>query len=126
MRARPPACPAGSTSKRDHGGLLFIDLRDHYGLTQMRLPAGSPAFAAADALRVESVITVTGEVVRARARHRQPAAADRRDRAAGGDARRAVAADVLPIQVAGDETYSDELRLRYRYIDLRRERVHAT
>jgi aspartyl-tRNA synthetase len=50
-------------SKRDHGGLLFIDLRDHFGLTQIVLPAGSESFTAADALRVESVITVTGEVV---------------------------------------------------------------
>ena len=48
-------------SKRDHGGLLFIDLRDHYGLTQCVLPAGSAAFATADALRQESVITVTGK-----------------------------------------------------------------
>ena len=69
-------------AKRDHGGLLFIDLRDHYGITQCVFPAGSPAFAAADAVRPESVITVTGQVVRARARHGEPAAADRRDRTA--------------------------------------------
>src|SRR3954471_17561865 len=50
-------------AKRDHGGLLFIDLRDHYGLTQCVFPAGSEVFAAADAIRPESVITVTGEVV---------------------------------------------------------------
>src|SRR6202012_4130762 len=50
-------------AKRDHGGLLFIDLRDHYGLTQCVFAAGSPAFAAADAVRPESVITVTGHVV---------------------------------------------------------------
>src|SRR5438270_4214696 len=50
-------------SKRDHGGLLFVDLRDHYGLTQCVLPAGSPGFATADELRQESVVTVTGKVV---------------------------------------------------------------
>src|SRR3569833_2668933 len=50
-------------AKRDHGGLLFIDLRDHYGVTQCVFPAGSPAFAAADSVRPESVITVTGEIV---------------------------------------------------------------
>ena len=50
-------------SKRDHGGLLFIDLRDHYGLTQIVFAAGSPAFEAADRMRAESVITVTGTVV---------------------------------------------------------------
>src|SRR3954462_3016298 len=66
------ASDAGSTarlsgwvhSKRDHGGLLFIDLRDHYGLTQCVFAAGSEAFAKAEAVRAESVITVTGEVVR--------------------------------------------------------------
>src|SRR3954471_22074126 len=49
--------------KRDHGGLLFLDLRDHYGLTQCVVAQGSPVFEAADRLRAESVITVTGEVV---------------------------------------------------------------
>ena len=50
-------------AKRDHGGLLFIDLRDHYGITQCVFAAGSPAFAAIDSVRAESVITVTGTVV---------------------------------------------------------------
>ncbi len=112
-------------SKRDHGGLLFVDLRDHYGLTQIVFPNGSPAMATADGLRVESVITVTGDVV-ARAE------ATRNPRLPTGDVElvaREIAvqstADVLPMQVAGSESFSDETRLAHRYIDLRRERVHA-
>jgi len=112
-------------SKRDHGGLLFIDLRDHYGLTQIVFPNASPALATADALRVESCITVTGQVV-ARAE------ATRNPRLPTGDIELVAAditvqstADVLPMQVAGSETYSDETRLTHRYIDLRRDRVHA-
>ncbi len=112
-------------SKRDHGGLLFVDLRDHYGLTQIVFPNGAPAMAVADGLRVESVITVTGDVV-ARAE------ATRNPRLPTGDVElvaRDIAvqstADVLPMQVAGSESFSDETRLAHRYIDLRRERVHA-
>ena len=111
-------------SKRDHGGLLFIDLRDHFGITQCVFPAGSEAFAAADALRVESVITVTGEVV-----PREPATVNPRLPTGGIELRvRALevqsTADVLPIQVAGEQTYPDDLRLKYRFLDLRRDRVH--
>jgi aspartyl-tRNA synthetase len=111
-------------SKRDHGGLLFIDLRDHYGLTQIVFPHGSPALATADALRVESCITVTGEVVA-----RAPATVNPRLPTGEVELRAAditvlSSADVLPLQVAGAETPSDETRLTYRYIDLRRERVH--
>ena len=111
-------------SKRDHGGLLFIDLRDHFGLTQCVFPAGSESFAAADALRVESVITVTGEVVL-----REAATVNPRLPTGGVEIRvRSLdvqsSAEVLPIQVAGDQTYPDELRLKYRFLDLRRERVH--
>ncbi|MBW4021801.1 MAG: aspartate--tRNA ligase [Proteobacteria bacterium] len=111
-------------SKRDHGGLLFIDLRDHFGITQCVFPAGSEAFAAADALRVESVITVTGEVV-----PREPSTVNPRLPTGGIELRvRALdvqsTADVLPIQVAGEHNYPDELRLKYRFLDLRRDRVH--
>jgi aspartyl-tRNA synthetase len=111
-------------SKRDHGGLLFIDLRDHFGITQCVFPAGSEAFAAADALRVESVITVTGEVV-----PREPSTVNPRLPTGGIELRvRALdvqsAADVLPIQVAGEQNYPDDLRLKYRFLDLRRDRVH--
>ncbi|HEX3982958.1 MAG TPA: aspartate--tRNA ligase [Acidisoma sp.] len=111
-------------SKRDHGGLLFIDLRDHFGLTQCVFPAGSEAFAAADALRVESVITVTGEVVL-----REASTVNPRLPTGGIEIRVKTlevqsAADVLPIQVAGDQTFPDDLRLKYRFLDLRRDRVH--
>jgi aspartyl-tRNA synthetase len=111
-------------SKRDHGGLLFIDLRDHFGLTQCVFPAGSEAFAAADALRVESVITVTGEVV-----PREAATVNPRLPTGGVELRARglevqSTADVLPIQVAGEHNYPDDLRLKYRFLDLRRDRVH--
>ena len=110
-------------SKRDHGGLLFIDLRDHAGLTQIVFPAGSPAFAAADALRPESVVTVTGEVVR-----REPGTVNPKLPTGEIELRAAAlavqsAAEVLPMQVAGDERFPDELRLKYRYLDLRREKM---
>ncbi len=126
------ASDAGSTvrlsgwvhSKRDHGGLLFIDLRDHYGLTQIVFPAGSEAFAQADGLRPESVVTVTGEVVA-----RQGATINPKLPTGEVEVRAAQlvvqsAADVLPMQVAGTETFPDELRLKYRFLDLRRDRVH--
>ena len=111
-------------AKRDHGGLLFIDLRDHFGVTQCVFPAGAPAFAEAEALRVESVVTVTGAVVA-----RAPGTAN--PKLPTGDIEFRVdalvlqsAAEVLPIQVAGTESYPDELRLKYRFLDLRREQVH--
>nr|WP_255643091.1 aspartate--tRNA ligase [Acidocella sp. KAb 2-4] len=111
-------------AKRDHGGLLFIDLRDHYGLTQCVFAAGTPAFAAAEHARVESVITVTGTVV-----ERAPGTTN--PKLPTGEIELRVdalevqgPADVLPIQVAGNENYPDELRLKYRFLDLRREQVH--
>jgi aspartyl-tRNA synthetase len=111
-------------SKRDHGGLLFIDLRDHYGIVQLVFPAGSASFDVAEAARPESVITATGEVVRREGATVNP-------RLPTGEIEIRVAeivvqseAAVLPMQVAGAENFPDELRLRYRYLDLRRERVH--
>jgi aspartyl-tRNA synthetase len=111
-------------AKRDHGGLLFIDLRDHFGLTQCVFAAGSAAFAQAEAVRVESVITVTGEVVGRAEGTQNP-------KLPTGEVELRVAAlvlqsaaDVLPIQVAGAENYPDELRLKYRFLDLRRDSVH--
>jgi len=111
-------------SKRDHGGLLFIDLRDHYGLTQIVFPNGSAALATADALRVESCITVTGDVVLRQAGTINPRLPTGEIEVLARDITVQSTAEVLPLQVAGSETYSDETRLKYRYIDLRRERVH--
>ncbi len=111
-------------AKRDHGGLLFIDLRDHYGITQCVFAADTPAFSAANAVRVESVITVTGQVV-----PREPGTVNPRLPTGEIELRVAdlvvqSAAEVLPIQVAGEEKFPDELRLKYRFIDLRRDRTH--
>jgi aspartyl-tRNA synthetase len=111
-------------SKRDHGGLLFIDLRDHYGLTQCVFAAGSAAFAAAEKLRVESVITVTGQVVLRAGGTVNPKLPTGAIELAVSEVEVQSTADVLPLQVAGSEQYPDELRLRYRYIDLRRDKVH--
>jgi aspartyl-tRNA synthetase len=111
-------------SKRDHGGLLFIDLRDHYGMTQLVFPAGSAPFAVAEGVRPESVVTATGRVVRRQGGTVNP-------RLPTGEIEIVVEAlsvqseaAVLPMQVAGAENFPDELRLRYRYLDLRRDRVH--
>jgi aspartyl-tRNA synthetase len=111
-------------SKRDHGGLLFIDLRDHYGLTQLVFPAAAAAFATADAVRPESVITVTGEVVRREGSTINPRLPTGEIEVRAAEIVVQSEALVLPMQVAGSENFPDELRLRYRYLDLRRDRVH--
>jgi aspartyl-tRNA synthetase len=110
--------------KRDHGGLLFIDLRDHYGLTQCVVEPQSPVFEPLTALRAESVISVEGLVA-----HRPPETVNRE--LATGEVELRVssfellsAADELPLPVFGDQEYPEETRLKYRYLDLRRERMH--
>ncbi len=111
-------------AKRDHGGLLFIDLRDHYGITQCVFAAGSPAFAAADAVRPESVITVTGHVVMREAGTINPRLPTGEIELRVADLAVQSAAEVLPMQVAGDEKFPEDIRLKYRFIDLRREKLH--
>ena len=88
-------------SKRDHGGLLFIDLRDHYGMTQCVFPAGSEAFATVDPIRVESVITVTGKVVKREGTTNPKLATGEIEVVAAHVAVQSVA-NVVPMQVAGD------------------------
>ena len=110
--------------KRDHGGVLFVDLRDHHGLTQIVVNPDSPAFATLDAVRPESVVTVTGDVVA-----RETAAVNPK-MATGAIELRArevivqSAASELPLPVAGEADYPEEVRLKYRFLDLRRERLH--
>lgn len=110
--------------KRDHGGLLFIDLRDHFGITQCVIPAGSAVFAAADALRVESVVTVTGRVVSRDAATVNPRLPTGEIELVAETLAVQSAAEVLPIQVAGEANFPEDLRLRYRFLDLRREKLH--
>ena len=111
-------------AKRDHGGLLFLDLRDHFGLTQCVIAQDSPVFPEAERLRVESVITITGEVVARAPGTTNPKLATGEIELRVATLEVQSAADVLPIQVAGDAQYPDDLRLKYRFLDLRRERVH--
>ena len=111
--------------KRDHGGVLFVDLRDHYGLTQIVADVDSPALAILEAARVESVVTIDG-LVKARA-----AGTVNANLATGAIevyARGATvlsAAEELPMPVAGEQDYPEDIRLRFRFLDLRRDTLHA-
>ncbi len=110
--------------KRDHGGVLFIDLRDHHGLTQLVVAAGSPFLETLDRLRLESVVTIDGEVVARSEGTVNPnlptGAIEVRVR---GVSVQSEAAE-LPLPVAGEAEYPEDIRLRYRFLDLRRERLH--
>jgi aspartyl-tRNA synthetase len=111
--------------KRDHGNLLFIDLRDHYGVTQVVVDSSSPVFKAAEGVRNESVITVTGKVV---AREPSTVNAKLATGAVELDAAELIVqsmADPLPIPVYQEnDTTPEELRLKYRFLDLRKDKLH--
>ncbi len=110
--------------KRDHGGLLFVDLRDHYGLTQIVADSSDAAFATLDGLRAESVVTITGEVV---ARSQETVNANLPTGEIEVRAREVSvqsAAAELPLPVASEQDYPEDIRLKYRFLDLRRERLH--
>ena len=111
--------------KRDHGGLLFIDLRDHYGITQIVTEEGEPVFAALDGARVESVVTVTGKVVARSQDTVNPDLPTGEIEVHAEEVEVQSAAAELPMPVFGDADYPEEIRLKYRYLDLRRERMHA-
>jgi aspartyl-tRNA synthetase len=111
--------------KRDHGGVLFVDLRDHYGLTQIVAAAGSEALKLLDALRVESVVTITGEVVDREGGAVNPKLATGEIEVVAREVSVQSSAAELPMPVAGEADYPEEIRLKYRYLDLRRDRLHA-
>ena len=125
-------CDVGQTArisgwvhrKRDHGGLLFIDLRDNYGITQCVIEPNNDYFAAAEVVRPESVIRIEGVVL---ARDEETI---NRDLPTGQVEVRMEkldllsAAEELPLQVFGDQVYPEETRLRYRFLDLRRPAMH--
>ena len=110
--------------KRDHGNLLFVDLRDHYGITQVVVTSGSAAFALAEQLRAESVVSVTGRVVARSADTVNAQLKTGEIEVAGAEITVLSAAEELPMPVFGEQEYPEDIRLRYRFLDLRRERLH--
>ena len=111
--------------KRDHGNLMFIDLRDHYGLTQIVLDVSSPLFPVAEAVSNESVIRVTGAVVRRTDDTINPNLPTGEVELKAAEIEVLSTADPLPMPVNQDAGYPEEIRLRHRYLDLRREAMHA-
>ena len=111
--------------KRDHGGLVFVDLRDHYGITQCVIDSSDTGFDAVEALRNESVITVTGTVKSRTEETINTSLPTGHIEVAISEMFVQSAADTLPLQVNSDEDSGEETRLRYRYLDLRRARPHA-
>ncbi len=109
--------------KRDHGQLLFVDLRDLHGLTQCVIDISSPLFRTLEAVRVESVITVTGPVVERSAETVNAELPTGQVEVRVEEFTLLSAAEVLPLQVNAEEDAGEETRLRYRYLDLRREKM---
>ena len=109
---------------RDHGGVLFIDLRDHYGLTQVVADPDSPAFKLAETLRSEWVVRIDGKV------RRRPQGTENPELPTGqvevyiDEIEVLGAAAELPMPVFGEQDYPEEIRLKYRFLDLRREKLH--
>src|ERR1700741_3862306 len=109
---------------RDHGGGLFIDLRDHYGMTQCVVDPDSAAFGLAEKLRSEWVVKIDGRV------RRRPEGTNNTELPTGtievfiADIEVLGEAGELPLPVFGDQEYPEEIRLKYRFLDLRREKLH--
>lgn len=109
---------------RDHGGVLFIDLRDHYGITQVIADSDSPAFPTLEKLRAETVIRIDGRVKLRDASLVNPKLSTGEIEVYATDVEVLGASDDLPLPVFGDQDYPEETRLAYRFLDLRRESLH--
>src|ERR1043166_8610439 len=110
--------------RRDHGGLLFLDLRDHYGITQCVVEPDCPAFAETDKCRSEWVVTVTGPVMNRPPEMLNPALPPGAGEIRIEEVKVQSVAQELPLPVFSEVDYPEETRLRYRFLDLRRERLH--
>src|SRR5579884_4542535 len=102
--------------KRDHGQLLFVDLRDHYGVTQCVIDVSSPIFAEIDGLRLESVVSFTGKVVERAPETVNPNLATGEVELVIGEVELLSAAEPLPFPVNSDAEYPEEMRLGYRFL----------
>lgn len=109
--------------KRNLGSLCFVDLRDHYGITQCVIDRSSDLFQQIEAIRVESVITVDGTVVMRESVNKNMPTGDVEVKVSHIELHSM--ADVLPIQVFGEDNSPEDMRLKYRFLDLRREKIHA-
>ncbi len=110
-------------SKRDHGGLLFIDLRDYFGITQSVIDKNHSEFSKLEHLRIESVVTLTGEIIARDAETINENLTSGKVELKIEEVEVISECDVLPILVASDETFPEDLRYKYRYIDLRRQKL---
>ena len=111
--------------KRDHGGVLFVDLRDHYGMTQIVADVDSAALPILEGLRAESVVTIEGTVKLRTANTVNAGLATGEIEVFARSATVLSAAEELPMPVAGEQEYPEDIRLRYRFLDLRRDTLHA-
>jgi aspartyl-tRNA synthetase len=109
--------------KRDHGQLLFVDLRDHHGISQCVIDISSPLFPGVEALRYESVVTLTGTVVRRSDETINPNLPTGEIELRIEACELQSAAEQVPLQVNSEEDSGEDIRLRYRYLDLRREKM---
>jgi aspartyl-tRNA synthetase len=121
---RPARLSGWVHRKRDHGHLLFVDLRDNFGITQCVVNAASAAFETASGLRLESVVTMTGTVVARGADAVNPKLPTGEVELAVDELAVQSTAEPLPLQVNADTEFPEETRLRYRFLDLRREPLH--